>query len=44
MLSFIAGVFIGGFLGVTVMCCAIVAGDADRAMERGFEHENDAEL
>ena len=44
MLSFIAGIFIGGFLGVIVMCCAVVAGDADRAMERECEHENDAEF
>ena len=33
-LSFIGGLFVGGLLGVFVMCLCAMAGDADRMQER----------
>lgn len=33
-LSFIGGVFVGGMLGVLIMCFCAVAGDEDRGRER----------
>ena len=33
-LSFVGGIFVGGMLGVFVMCLCAAAGDADRRTER----------
>jgi len=38
MIGFIIGLFLGAFIGVTVMCMCNVASKADRDME---EHKND---
>lgn len=34
MVSFIVGVFVGGFLGVLIMCMCNVASKADEDMEK----------
>ncbi len=30
MLGFIIGLFVGGFVGVIVMCLMVIAGDSDK--------------
>ena len=30
MIAFIGGIFVGGFIGVVIMCILTVAGDADK--------------
>lgn len=37
MIGFIIGLFIGGFIGVTVMCCLFVAKEADRDINENNE-------
>ena len=34
MLLFFSGLMVGGLLGVATMCCMVVAGEADRHIER----------
>lgn len=38
MVSFIVGVFVGGFLGVLIMCMCNVASKADEDMEKMTRH------
>lgn len=37
MLNFILGLFIGCFIGVTVMCCLFVAKEADKNINEKFK-------
>lgn len=39
MVGFFIGLFVGGFIGVAVMCCCNVASQADRDEER-LSHKN----
>ena len=34
MLLFFSGLMVGGLLGVTIMCFMVIAGEADRHIER----------
>ena len=38
-LSFIAGIFIGGLIGVFMMCCLTASGQADDREEAWFDDE-----
>lgn len=40
MIGFIIGLFVGGCVGVVVMCLCRVAGDADRQTEMEEDNEH----
>lgn len=40
MLNFIIGLFIGGAVGVTGMCCLFVAKEADKKISKNKEKHN----
>lgn len=39
-MGFILGLFIGCFIGVTVMCCLFVAKEADKKIYKNKENNN----
>ena len=43
MWQFLAGLMVGGVIGVFIMCLMVSAGDADRRMERFYDRSDDGD-